>query len=180
MRWLFLTLILMLCPTIAAADTSCECCVTSLGKLQLIGDSQCVGSSVVASRVVETKRWATVKATCKGGTRTPYWNERVKELNLSDNDAVVIYLGSNDWGQPDPKPILAKIAASKAKCVWIGPPLIRGNDNGVANHLMKTIKADGTCKFLDSRTLNLRLEDGVHPGSQEHMRWLKTALSNLN
>ena len=134
---------------------------------------------MIASRVPETKRWATVKATCKGGTRTPYWNDRVKELNFAQDDTVVIYLGSNDWGHPDPKPILTKIAAAKAKCVWVGPPLIRGNDNGVASHLKKTIETDGTCVFLDSRALNLRLEDGVHPGAREHMRWLSAALAKL-
>lgn len=179
MRWLFLTLLLMLCPAVVSAD-DCECCVASPGTLQLIGDSQCAGSSMIASRVPETKRWATVKATCKGGTRTPYWGDRAKELNFSQDDAVVIYLGSNDWGKPDPKPILTKIAASKAKCVWVGPPLIRGNDNGVASHLKRIVEADGTCKFLDSRTLNLRLDDGVHPGTREHARWLSAALSKLN
>lgn len=179
MRWLFLTFILTLFPSHAAADSSCECCVVSSAKLQLIGDSQCVGSSMVTGRVAETKRWASVKATCQGGTRTPYWNERVKELSFSKGDAVVIYLGSNDWGRPDPKPILTKIAPSGATCVWVGPPLIRGNDNGVASHLKKVIEEDGTCAFLDSRTLNLQQGDGVHPGPQEHARWLRAALSKL-
>jgi lysophospholipase L1-like esterase len=109
----------------------------------------------------------------------PYWSEHLGEAHLLPGDAVVIYLGSNDWGKPDPGIVLAKVRAAKTKCVWVGPPLIRGKDNGVADHLKKTVEADGTCKFLDSRQLKLYQEDGVHPGHSEHVRWLAAAMAKL-
>jgi lysophospholipase L1-like esterase len=177
MRWLFLTLFLLSVPSDARAEV--DRCEASTGTLHLVGDSQCAGSTLYASRIPETKQWASVKGTCKGGTRVPYWNDHIGEAQLKPNDAVVIYLGSNDWGKPDPTAILTAIKASHASCVWVGPPLIRGNDNGVADHLKKMIEADGTCKFLDSRPLHIRQEDGVHPGPEEHKRWLRAALSKM-
>lgn len=176
MRWLFLALSIFFFDVGTRSD---EKSPVPAGTLHLVGDSQCAGATLYASRIDETKRWSSVKGTCKGGTRVPYWNEHVKEAQLKPGDSVAIYLGSNDWGKPDPGPLLAHVKASGASCVWVGPPLIRGNDNGVANHLKRTIEADGTCKFLDSRPLNIRQEDGVHPGPNEHKRWLRAALSKL-
>ncbi len=178
-RWLILIIVLLLFPVSGFADTACKCSIISPGKLQLIGDSQCAGSFLIVPKVIETKQWRTVQASCKNGTSTLYWVNRINSIDLSASDAIIVYLGSNDWGHPDPNPILKKIALSKAKCIWVGPPLIRGKDNGVAEHLKRVIEADKTCIFLDSRTLHLRLEDGVHPGSKEHIRWLRTSLANF-
>lgn len=181
MRLLYLVcfFIMMLLPATLRADTSCNCSIISLGTLQLIGDSQCTGASMVVTHVVESKQWSNVKSNCKISTQTSYWMNRVNNFHFAKDDVVVIYLGSNDTGKPNPKPILTKIAQAKAKCIWVGPPLIRGKDNGVANHLKKIIEDDGTCKFLDSRTINLRQVDGVHPNVDEHKRWLRLALANL-
>lgn len=149
------------------------------GVLHLVGDSQCAGAGMIVGKVSDSKRWRSVKSTCKVGTSVSYWSWHFDEVAPIPGDAVVIYLGSNDWAKPDPTPILKKVAAAKAKCVWVGPPIIRGKDNGVADHLKSAVEADGTCKFLDSRKLNLRQEDGVHPGPSEHVRWLTAALSKL-
>jgi hypothetical protein len=147
-------------------------CVISTNTLHLVGDSQCVGASLVANTLLETKRWTTIKATCKNGTRTEYWASHVDDAHIQPGDSVIVYLGSNDWGKPDAKPILAKLKGTN--CVWVGPPLIRGKDNGVADHLKREVVTDGTCKFLDSRTLDLKLPDGVH--TSEPSRWLRIAL----
>lgn len=181
MRWLFLVniFILLLFPTTVYADSNCNCSIKSLGTLYLIGDSQCAGASMIATRVAETKQWTKIKSTCKVSTQTSYWMSRASDFRFTKDDVVVVYLGSNDSGKPNPAPILAKIAQANAKCVWVGPPLIRGKDNGVANHLKKTIGDDATCEYLDSRAINLQLVDGVHPNIKEHTRWLRLALAKL-
>lgn len=148
--------------------------------LHIVGDSQACGSSGAVKSVEEAKEWDQVKVTCKGGTRVQYWYDRIDDAGLRQGDAVLIYLGSNDWGgPPDPKPLLAKVKASGAKCVWVGPPLIRGKD-GAAPYLKREVSAEGTCEYLDSRELQLRLGDGVHPATlSEHVRWLRAGLAKL-
>lgn len=153
-------------------------CAVRPGTLHLVGDSQCAGAALVASSVAETKEWSSVKATCKGGTRVQYWSKRIDDAGLKEGDAVLVYLGSNDWaGSADPAPVLAKIKASGAACVWVGPPLIRGKD-GAAPRLKAKVEADGTCVYLDSRELHLQLPDGVH--TSEPARWLRAGVAKLS
>jgi len=173
MRWLYWTLSLCLFSLNTHADP------IKRGTLHLVGDSQACGAGAVAKDVSLTRSWSAIVTTCKVSTQTSYWHDHIAEAGLKPGDTVIIYLGSNDWARPDPKPILAKIRASGAKCVWNGPPLIRGKDNGVASHLKRAIEADGTCRFLDSRELHLVQGDGVHPGPSEHRRWLTASLSRL-
>lgn len=145
-----------------------------------MGDSQCVGASAVAGPLAATKRWAQVKATCKGGTPVRYWETHIDEAGIMPGDSVLVYLGSNDWGTvSEPAALLAKLKASRASCVWVGPPLIRGK-HGAAPKLKRDVTAEGTCSYLDSRDLNLILGDGVHPATAaEHVRWLLAGIQLL-
>lgn len=147
--------------------------------LHLVGDSQCVGAARIAKDVVGSG-WRETVATCKGGTRTSYWEKAIDGANINNGDSTIVYLGSNDLGKVDATPVLKKIAAAGVRrCVWVGPPLINGRDNGAADQIRSQVEKDGTCKFLDSRQLKLRLEDGVHPGPSEHRRWLRAAVELL-
>ena len=146
--------------------------------LHIVGDSQACGAGMAAAKVEETKAWARVKTTCKGGTPVRYWNGHIADVGLRPGDSVLVYLGSNDWGAvSDPTEVLAKIKASGAKCVWVGPPQIRGKD-GAAPRLKEKVTADGTCAYLDSRELRLQQPDGVH--TSEPGRWLRSGVAKLS
>jgi hypothetical protein len=176
--WILVALAFTIC--IFAKDANSQEKRTYSSTLHLIGDSQCAGASSIVKKMDVARSWKNIVSTCKGGTRIPYWNTHIEDVVMNHGDTVVIYLGSNDWGKPDPSIILSKIARANAKCVWVGPPLIRGKDNGIASHLKRVIETDGTCSFLDSRDLKLKLGDGVHPGPQEHKRWLSAAIAKLH
>lgn len=116
------------------------------------------------------------KITCKGGSSTQQWHTKIDEAGIKPGDEVIVFLGSNDWyRKPDPKPILTKLKGTK--CVWVGPPSMPRHRGPAADHLKKEVEADGTCRYLDSRELSLRLPDGVH--TSEPGRWLRAALALL-
>jgi len=145
--------------------------------LHIVGDSQACGAGLIVRHVDELKAWGNVKVTCKGGTRVNYWHDKIDTANLKPGDSVLVYLGSNDWaGSVDPGPLLTKIKLSGAKCVWMGPPLIRGKA-GAAPGLKAEVTADGTCAYLDSRELHLQQPDGVH--TSEAARWLRAGVARL-
>lgn len=149
--------------------------------LHVFGDSQCAGASSVAKSVPSLNRWPNVRFSCKTSTRISHWaNGLLKTDQMRANDAAIVYLGSNDWiGSADPRAVLNMLAARRVKCLWIGPPLIQGIDNGVADKLKREVESHGACKYLDSRQLGLFQPDGVHPTPQEHVRWLETGLKLL-
>lgn len=135
----------------------------------IVGDSQ-------ACSMRYTSLSKGMKITCKGGTSTQQWHTKIDEADVKPGDTVIVFLGSNDWyRKPDPKPILVKLKGTK--CVWVGPPDMPKHRGPAADHLKKEVEADGTCKFLDSRTLRLKLPDGVH--TSEPGRWLSEALKRL-
>ncbi len=137
--------------------------------IHVIGDSQ-----ACSMRYTDLSRG--MKITCKGGTSTQQWHTKIDEADIKPGDTVIVFLGSNDWyRKPDPKPILTKL--KDTKCVWVGPPDMPKHQGPAADHLKKEVEADGTCVFLDSRSLKLRLPDGVH--TSEPGRWLKEALKRL-
>lgn len=146
--------------------------------LYLVGDSQCAGAAAHVRRSHDD-RWTSYKHSCKVGSSTAYWSSNYHVFEPSKNDVVLVYLGSNDWGKPDPTRLLSWIRRSGARCVFVGPPKIRGVDNGVAENLKRSVETDGACKFFDTRKLNLRLPDGVHPDVIEHGRWFREVTRNL-
>lgn len=142
----------------------------SLFKTYILGDSQACGASAYAP-----KDWITV---CKVGSTVGQWNSRIDSIPLSKGDNVIVFLGSNDWyATPNVVPLLTKLRTKQVHCVFVGPPLIRGQD-GSAQYLKSSVEKDGTCKYLDSRTLHLRQPDGVH--TSEYKKWLNSAVDALN
>lgn len=102
--------------------------------------------------------------------------KKIDAVGIKPGDDVVMFIGSNDWwGKPDIKPLLVKLKGTS--CVIAGPPLIRGKV-GAADVLKRDVEADGTCRYLDSRVLNLKQADGVH--TSESARWLRAALQLLS
>jgi hypothetical protein len=136
-------------------------------KLYILGDSQACG----------VKQYAPKGAIviCQVGSRISQWNKKIQNIDIGPQDEVIIFLGSNDWySSPNTLPITQKL--NSTKCVFVGPPMIR-NKNGSADVIKSQISQDGTCKYLDSRELNLIQVDGVH--TKESKRWLDVALSLL-
>jgi len=136
--------------------------------LHIMGDSQAcsVKSYVSKSTVVD----------CQVGSTTAQWTTKIDSVSIKPGDDVVMFIGSNDWaGKPNIGPLLAKLKG--ISCVIVGPPLIRGK-NGAAEVLKRDVEADGTCRYLDSRTLKLTQPDGVH--TPEGKRWLTAALKLLH
>lgn len=136
-------------------------------KLYILGDSQACG----------VKQYAPKGAIviCKVGSRISEWNKKIQNIDIRPQDEVIIFLGSNDWySSPNTFPITQKL--NSTNCVFVGPPLIRGK-NGSADIIKYQITSDKTCKYLDSRDLNLIQVDGVH--TKESKRWLDAALSLL-
>lgn len=146
--------------------------------LYLIGDSQCAGAAAHVRRSHD-ERWKTFKHNCRVGSSTAYWSSNYHVFEPNKADVVLVYLGSNDFGRPDPTRLLSWLRSTGAKCVFVGPPKIRGVDNGVADKLKMAVESEGTCKYFDTRKLQLRLPDGVHPDNIEHGRWFREVTKNL-
>ncbi len=142
-------------------------CVTSEPTLHIVGDSQACSVKPHAPK--------DAVVTCKVGSRTAEWVQRIDTAGIKPGDDVLVFLGSNDWGgHPDAKPLLAKLRGTR--CVFVGPPLIRGKA-GAADVLKAQVEADGTCAYLDSRELHLQQPDGVH--TSEPARWLRAGVARL-
>jgi hypothetical protein len=139
--------------------------------LHIIGDSQACGVGSVSKRLNDVNLWSKIKISCKVGSRTSYWFDKI---SVKHGDHVIIFLGSNDNENVDAKPLLASL--KNTRCVFVGPPLIR-NNVGAADTLKQQVESDGTCRYLDSRFLHLKQIDGVH--TNELTRWLNAALRLL-
>lgn len=143
--------------------------------LILLGDSQACGASIVARASKEIKNeFDNVETFCKVGSRTSYWNE-VKLGRRTARDVVLVYLGSNDANLIEPSKVLGAVKETDAKCVWVGPPIPAKKK--INEDLKKKIVEEGTCSYVDSIALQVKLGDGIHPASSsEHLKWLRAAL----
>lgn len=137
-------------------------------KLYILGDSQACGVKPYAPK--------NAIVICKVGSTISQWNKKIQNIDIRPQDEVIIFLGSNDWySSPNTFPITQKL--NFTNCVFVGPPLIRGKI-GSADIIKSQILNDKTCKYLDSRELNLIQVDGVH--TKESKRWLDAALNLLS
>lgn len=149
--------------------------ITSSNTLHVVGDSQCAGVSFVVKNVTEMRRWSTIKSTCQVGSTTSQWVVKIDSVGIRPGDDVLVFLGSNDWwGKPNARLLLAKLKGTR--CVFVGPPLIRGKA-GAADTLKTQVEDDRTCRYLDSRQLHLVQPDGVH--TSESIRWLRAGVAKL-
>ncbi len=140
----------------------------------IVGDSEACSMNYGAISAVR-QPGEMVNTICKSGTRTAYWEGEKMETALSTGkyDSVIVFLGTNDYGiKPDPTKIVSQIKSTGAGCVWVGPPLVRGQKS-VTNDYLKTRVAP--CVYLDTQALNISLSDGVHPTSAGAVKWLVEA-----
>ncbi len=92
-------------------------------------------------------------------------------------DLIILNLGTNNVGNPNPEALIANIRSIVAKmrpaaCYWLGPPLpIKGiqHDKGIRRVISENI---APCKFFDSARLTLeRQTDHVHPTDRGGEVW---------
>lgn len=137
--------------------------------LTIIGDSQ--GGIMVPylrkdyNVIDEHKDGARVSGTC------------LKNLILKD-EVVIIFLGSNhydDNGVPNVNCVLKMIKNSK-KCIWVGPPSIRGKKWNYENDFKNQIV--NNCLYVSSQDI-IDLPDGIHFGKSGIVQILNRIKSKL-
>jgi hypothetical protein len=160
-------------------------------RLIIIGDSQACGATGVANPcgsdpsrlcaksgetfadIVEVGGTKAI-VYCKVGAHTSEWAAAVPSLGLKQGDVVLVFLGSNDYNaKPDPTPLVNAIKATGASYLWVGPPAIRGQVGVAPAYLASKLGA----AYFDSRTLSLKLADGIHPTPSEFARWMTAVLA---
>lgn len=85
-----------------------------------------------------------------------------KNLNLT-NDIVIVFLGSNHYDDimsPNVNCVLKMVETSR-KCIWIGPPQIRGKKWKHDNSLK--LKVKNYCEYISTQDIT-DLPDGIHFG----------------
>jgi hypothetical protein len=122
--------------------------------LTVIGDSQggIVTPYLRKDYIVidEHKDGARVSGTCS------------KNLNLN-GEIAIIFLGSNHYDDnrvPDVSCVLKMVDNTK-KCIWVGPPQIRGHKWAHENELKNQVQ--NTCVYISTQDIT-DLPDGIHFG----------------
>lgn len=85
-----------------------------------------------------------------------------KNFNLKD-EIVIIFLGSNHYDDiraPNVDCVLKMVENTK-KCIWVGPPQIRGHKWQHENELKNKIK--NTCNYISTQNM-VDLPDNIHFG----------------
>jgi lysophospholipase L1-like esterase len=120
-------------------------------------------------------------------TYIPTWasgKELGKYLDRFQPDLVLITLGANELGIPDPAARIPTIHRLVARlggrpCVWVAPPLW----DGARPDLLETIRAScAPCAYLDSTALVPglpRTHDKIHPSMEGRKTWAKAVVSWL-
>lgn len=152
-----------------------ECIPPAHQKILMVGDSQ---AGFTSWRVDEMKRpGETVVTTYKGGTSLGYWNFGHFSEVLRNNakpDVLIVFLGTVNFNFPYLQPIqniLDEITKRQLTCIWVGPTKVYGKEH-VINQLLKEAVVP-TCTYVDTETLDIPLEDGVHPSIPGAIKWLQ-------
>lgn len=159
---------------VLACDAACRAPTRTL----IVGDSE---AGFVSRRLKEFKEKVhpeeTFDTDFKGGTVIQYWaaggNFRAALSRHPKPDTVIIFLGTNNYWQktmPDVKPILDEVQSRGIRCIWVGPTEVQGKKWEI-NQLIKAAVTP-TCTYVDTETLNIPLEDGVHPTYAGIFKWL--------
>lgn len=182
-RWLYaglavaagvgLTTLIRRGPKITAGQT----------RLLLIGDSLAVGLGPQLQAIAKDQK-VPFDAVAEVGTRIDQWATRAdldQHLAAFKPTLVLVSLGTNDaymqgdWvvgrQQAALQALLAKIKASGAEAVWIGPPTLPlKTSNGIVPMLKATIPSSHY--FPSDTALQLpRGPDGIHPTVAGYAGW---------
>lgn len=141
----------------------------------VVGDSE---AGFASRRFKEVKLSnETIHLEAKGGTTIQYWTNGAFHKALAahpQTDTVIIFLGTNNvWSAvlPEVSPILNEIKNKNIKCIWVGPTAVHGKKWKI-NQLLKVAVSE-TCTYIDTETLDIPLEDGIHPTWGGILKWLK-------
>lgn len=138
----------------------------------VVGDSEACAMKFGALESVRAPN-EIVDVVCSVGTRVSYWeNGRISSLlSQKKYDFVIVFLGTNDYGSPVKGNKIAKqITDSGAKCIWVGPTLVRGKTSSTNDSLRNS---SSPCSFLDTQSLQIPLADGIHPTRAGALKWIK-------
>jgi hypothetical protein len=129
----------------------------------VIGDSEACAVSRLASN-------DGIPTFCKVSSRIEWWASNAPR-RARNARTVVIFLGANNC---DDKIVGASVNTlltqlNAERCVWVGPPVIRGKACGVSPLLGEAL--EGRCTFVDSSDLPIELRDGVHPTANGAKLW---------
>lgn len=104
----------------------------------------------------------TKKTFCHVGSRTEFWNKRLKDIP-KDSGPVVIFLGTNhylDTTSPDIQPIIDWVG--QRTCVWVGPTLVNGKRRLIESMLRDSLSKTN-CRYVSLHNDSVKLSDGIHP-----------------
>lgn len=147
-------------------------------RLFVIGDSQACGTTGAPSQTAKDVdlNGTPAHVFCKVGAHTSEFASVVPTLDLARGDAVLVFLGSNDYdSKPDPTAIVNAIKATGATYLWVGPPSIHGKPGTAPAHLQSVLGDN----YFDSHTLDLKLRDEIHPTPSEFARWRSAVLAEV-
>lgn len=145
-------------------------------KILIIGDSEaCAVQWQVKNAKLPTDD---VSVECKGGTVVQYWGAGGNMKRALDKhpgtDVVVIFLGTNHYGQtvtPPVAPILDLVKSRGLKCVWVGNTAVNGRKWKINDLLRSAVTP--TCSYFDTEAAAIPLPDGVHPDGTGALKWLR-------
>jgi hypothetical protein len=89
-------------------------------------------------------------------------------------DVLIVFLGTVNFNFPYLQPIhniLDEITHRQLTCIWVGPTKVYGQTH-IINQLIKEAVVP-TCTYVDTETLDIPLEDGVHPTIPGAIKWLQ-------
>lgn len=172
-------------------------------RVLLIGDSLAVGLKDPVKKLVE-ESGSTFDTVAKGGVKIAAFTKGTLAVELDDAltkhpQLVLIVLGTNDEyensgyapkAQKYSQELVSKIKSAGAKVLWIGPPTL-------GQSCWKTKNGDMSCHeptgevtpllaqthashYFDSRPLDLKRPDNVHPTRKEMIRWTNAVFSWWN
>jgi hypothetical protein len=132
----------------------------------VIGDSEaCAEAHMAANDGIPTL--------CKSSTTIEWWADNVPDV-VKNVNIVIIFLGANNCDSSKTNSsvdtLIKKLNAQQ--CIWVGPPLIRGEKCAIVEPLRAAVK--NKCIYIDSSALNIEQRDRVHPTLTGAMMWWNT------
>lgn len=164
--------------------------------LWVIGDSQACGATGVGSPCGSVRPipsncaksgerfyqqiefdGVTLYVDCTVGSHTRDWTDAVlNTLGIYSGDTVIVFLGSNDYDSPiNPNNIIRWADSNGIKLLWVGPPKLFEKEGKCVPVLHNALGM----RYFDSRVLNLKLGDGVHPTPDEYKRWMRAVIASI-
>lgn len=160
---------------LASLTMNCNTATCAFTNVLIVGDSE---AGATATQLHQVKRPNEhVSLDYKVGSTIQFWaaGKFQKSMkNHPDTDEVIIFLGTNNYGNstlPDVTPILNEIKARHVKCTWVGPTSVHGKHWPI-NSMLKAAVSN-TCTYVDTESLGIDLHDGVHPTPSGALKWIR-------